>query len=784
MPHEPEMLIRQELKDQFSDAIKNDRIIFFSAPCGCGKTMTSKALLEELSITYIECQAADMSIPDKFGKNEVLLIDDFQLIDENIRAELERLIKKETRLKIVILSRGIVPGWLMPYKMTGVLHLFRTQDLFFDRKTTKEFLENAGIFTEPAELIAIFKDMSGYPIAMSILLQYMKGGKNYDHKILGEVKQELFRYFDEMVFNRFDENVRSMLLSLAPFDSINIELAKMVSGDSNAGEIINYLLCDTTMFRNDYVEEYELFDIFKEYLLWKMKYTLCDSEIHEIYARGGLYYELQNDRVRALEYYSRADEIHRVSALLVKNAGEHPGAANYLELEKYYNMLPEDEVIKSPALMCALSMLNALCMNYDESEIWYSRLQNFAISLKKTDTEYKEAVFRLAYLNVALPQRGTHGLKDILLSIFKMMANGDIKAPGWSATSSLPSTMNGSKDFCEWSRQDDLLYATVKMPVEAVLGSNGVGLGDAGLCESKFEKGQNISRPMLTLMSKLGEIQAKGTPDMEFAVIGLIARAQVAEGKPEDALSTLTNIRKKFSDEKFRRFWGNIDAMIARVHVLLGNTGDARDWLESDAPKDDVRVWVLWRYQYITKGIVHLALGEEVQALIDVARLIPYCEHCERTMDTVYINIIMAIAHYRMKDELWDAELCRVLDICMEYHFVQPVAQYGAAILPLMNDTAWNKNDKFKAQLINAARKHAVFYPRFMKQEKEITETLSDAELDVLKLICRDMSNNDIGDILGIKLPTVKTHVSHILQKLQVERRSEARAKAEKMHLI
>ena len=54
----------------------------------------------------------------------------------------------------------------------------------------------------------------------------------------------------------------------------------------------------------------------------------------------------------------------------------------------------------------------------------------------------------------------------------------------------------------------------------------------------------------------------------------------------------------------------------------------------------------------------------------------------------------------------------------------------------------------------------------------------------MLKLMCENLSNQEIGEILNIKLPTVKTHVSHILQKLGVSRRSEAREAAERLRLI
>jgi two-component system nitrate/nitrite response regulator NarL len=51
---------------------------------------------------------------------------------------------------------------------------------------------------------------------------------------------------------------------------------------------------------------------------------------------------------------------------------------------------------------------------------------------------------------------------------------------------------------------------------------------------------------------------------------------------------------------------------------------------------------------------------------------------------------------------------------------------------------------------------------------------LTARELEVLRLIDAGLSNKEIADRLGIKLPTVKNHVHNILGKLEVGRRSEA----------
>ena len=54
----------------------------------------------------------------------------------------------------------------------------------------------------------------------------------------------------------------------------------------------------------------------------------------------------------------------------------------------------------------------------------------------------------------------------------------------------------------------------------------------------------------------------------------------------------------------------------------------------------------------------------------------------------------------------------------------------------------------------------------------------------MLRLICADKSNAEIGELLDIKLATVKTHVSHVLQKLGVNRRSEAKTAAQRLWLL
>ena len=63
-------------------------------------------------------------------------------------------------------------------------------------------------------------------------------------------------------------------------------------------------------------------------------------------------------------------------------------------------------------------------------------------------------------------------------------------------------------------------------------------------------------------------------------------------------------------------------------------------------------------------------------------------------------------------------------------------------------------------------------------------EILSEREQEVLRLMVQGLSNHTIAETLNISIPTVKTHVQHILQKLHVSDRTQAALLAIRQQLV
>lgn len=779
------IIVKPSVEKQFDRFLRQGRVLFFSAPCGFGKTAVAEALLSSREVLRLSADSAGFKLPSAEADWQILLLDDLQDMQEeqdwNVLCELIRACPER---RFVLLSRGTPPGSLMAFQYTGLMTVLEADDLLFDADDVRRLLRLYGVEAADSEIDGILKESVGYPLGVAITARCMSPGKPWTPELVARVFREVFLYFETAIYRRFDLPVRRFLLELAPFESFDLEMARMVSGDPRAGERLDWLLRYTTMLRYDDCQRFRFWSGFRAFLLWEMEREYTEEKRKALFSRGGLYYELKEDYAHALECYTSGGDHSKVSELLVRNAELHPGMGHYAEMEKYYRSLPEAEILASPSLMQGMSMLCALAMDYEGSERWYGELQAFAERCGGQDAAGKQARSRLAWLDISLPQRGVNGLTETIPAVFRLLMNKEVTLPSFSVTSALPSIMNGGKDFSAWSKKDDLLYKTLRLPVETVLGRDGVGLADCAIAESKFEKGEDVAGRMLSLLPQLNEVRNRGTPDMEFAVSGLLARSQLASGQPADARRTIEVLRECFAKRGLTRFLPNMDAMLCRIDMHTGNLDAADAWYREKAPREPTHLNVMRRYQYLTQAMVELENGRLDTVQLTLAPLEPYVQNCARIIDGIHLNVLTAIALYRKKDEGWRERLTVALDAAAEYRFIRTISVYGTAVLPLLEALDWDGNKAWRKRLMAAVRTQAAFYPHFLEPRLAPGEELTPTELQILHLLCADKSNAEIAQIMDVKLPTVKTHVSHILEKLDVKRRAEAKTAAKKLHLV
>lgn len=154
-------------------------------------------------------------------------------------------------------------------------------------------------------------------------------------------------------------------------------------------------------------------------------------------------------------------------------------------------------------------------------------------------------------------------------------------------------------------------------------------------------------------------------------------------------------------------------------------------------------------------------------------------------MDLVMPEMSGVEATLKLLEEWKEAKIL-VLTSYLDNEKIYPVIEVGAKGYMLKTSSA--------AEILNAIQKVArgelAIETEVDKKIKahdmqpELHEDLTARERDILRLLAKGYDNQTIADELFISLKTVKTHVSNILAKLEVDDRTQAVVYAFKHHLV
>ncbi|AVP37503.1 DNA-binding response regulator [Staphylococcus felis] len=111
-----------------------------------------------------------------------------------------------------------------------------------------------------------------------------------------------------------------------------------------------------------------------------------------------------------------------------------------------------------------------------------------------------------------------------------------------------------------------------------------------------------------------------------------------------------------------------------------------------------------------------------------------------------------------------DKEVYRALDAGVDSYILKTTS--ASDIASAIRKTSQGES-VFEAEVLVKMRNR-------MKQRAELYELLTEREMEILLLIAKGYSNQEIASASHITIKTVKTHVSNILSKLEVQDRTQA----------
>lgn len=245
----------------------------------------------------------------------------------------------------------------------------------------------------------------------------------------------------------------------------------------------------------------------------------------------------------------------------------------------------------------------------------------------------------------------------------------------------------------------------------------------------------------------------------------------------------------------------------ARLLLWQGHPELARRWLHSKEMTVDLEGMVFWwqqpRFTYCRLLIAEGSAATLQEAAANLQTYLQVAEEGHNSFQMIQILTLQALV-YRAQGRLDQAlaALERAVTLARPGGFILNFVEYGLPMAELLHQLAGRGvAPAYLEQILTAFADSGFTNGDFQRPDKTsdgrkypegasskitdpLIEPLSRREQEILELLAMRLSNQEIGDSLHISVPTVKTHISHICEKLEVKGRHVAVARARALGIL
>jgi LuxR family transcriptional regulator, maltose regulon positive regulatory protein len=269
------------------------------------------------------------------------------------------------------------------------------------------------------------------------------------------------------------------------------------------------------------------------------------------------------------------------------------------------------------------------------------------------------------------------------------------------------------------------------------------------------------------------------------------SRAEMAQGNTERALESAREANSLAQRSGAGEEIVEAAAWNARLHLTRNDLTAAGLELERIAGVPAVSVSVVRETAHIVRTRLTVARGEHEEALRLLEELRQSAEAARRTGKLIEILTLQALALWeRSKREQAVGTLTRALALAEPEGYIRTFVDEGAPVGDLLSATLKARQrghpDEIRIPASYLAKLLAVLAQESAAPDvgEQLSEPLSERELEVLGLVAAGKSNGEIASSLFVSLSTVKTHINNLYRKLGARSRTQAIARARELDLI
>ena len=776
-----------------------------------------------------------------------LVLDDYHLVDdpdigEGMAFLLEHL---PPHVRVVLSTRADPDLPLARFRMRGELVEIRAADLRFTSEEAVEYLDEAtGQHLSARDIEVLEERTEGWIAALQLAALSLQGREDVSSFIaqFAGTDRYLVDYLVEEVLAHQPEPLRDFLLQTSVLDRLTGTLSDALTGRDD-GSLMLTTLERTNLFLvplDDQREWYRYHHLFVDVLRARLLAEQPEL-VPLLHERASRWYEAHDSAEEAVRHALAARDFDRAAYLMEMAVPAIRRERREALLLGWLKALPDPCIRRSPVLSVLHGHMLLVSGDLDGVE---ARLDDAERALAAgpdgpappwADTEELRtlpatiAVYRASLAQARGDVAGTveHARRALDLAgpgdhLARGSANGFLGLAAWAkgdvaaaletfgqAVASLHASGNLVDELSSTVVLADLWLAAGRpgkarrLYLGALQGAEKAGervaratpVLHAGLSEIDCEAGDlDAARRHLERAAALGESAAMGESRYRW----FVARSRVAEaeGNPQEATALLDEAEQLYRPGFFPQV-RPISAMRARVWVAHGNLSQAAGWADERGVSVTGDVAYLSEFDHLT--LVRLLIarhrGHPDPAALDeavhlLARLHTAAENSGRAGSLIEIQMLNALALDAQGHRQQALQsLAQAWDEAPEPEgYARLFLDEGAPMVELLREAeqqgvAADHVRRLLSLSLGPARDGVGAGAR-RRRASSSAESLSDRELQVLRLLDSELSGPQIARELFVSHNTLRTHTKHIFTKLDVTNRRAAVRRARERGLL
>lgn len=748
-----------------------------------------------------------------------IIFDDYHLIENQQINQLISFLLHQLpdNIHLVLITRSDPSIPLARLRSQQIITDIRLSDLCFNSNNIYDFFKkslNINLSKEDTENLEYKTEgwIAGLQLT-ALSLQGKEDISDFVKKFRGD-NRHIMDYLIEEVLQQQDPELRDFLLCTSILNQFNASLCNHLLGINNAQDIIeqfdrnNMFIIPLDNERN----WFRYHHLFASLLQHRLKVQLKDR-IPELNDNASQWFENNDQPVFALEHALAAGNKHKALNLFANVIDHLWKTSQYLTILQIGGMFTNEELVKNADLCfnyfwilfqsgyieqaeSLICLLREQTTDKDELAKVYVCINNLKAFTGDIESAYTYSELVIQNINgyddywniLALLSLGeTHFLRFELNESFQSFDQAAVRASAPQliyfeminrTRSSAVLWMLG--DFSGSYKADkDLLD---KFNTVAADNSFGIGLlssilyckiGNFLIHINQIEEGLQKCRS--------GYDFAKKTTNTMFIATCtyLLAKAYCLAGEYNQAINLVEELDALLNKKVTKYMCVLVDSLKSKLYLATNTQDKLKLLLKKDITEDKNHAFerIL---STISKARYQIEQGKILEA-IDLLQKIEEELKLEKVHGLlVEVELLQARTHSLIQEQ--QKAIDHLLQAILRTQSVGLIRIYiieGAEIEVLLKECKRIVNTSASAQLEKVDIKYINKLLRVFEKEKvriatHLDDSLSSRELETLKLIAENLSNQEIADELYISITTVKTHVRNILLKLEAKNRIEA----------